>query len=127
MAKLPEPSKDIAARILAEVPFDRRLMGFRMTPRAGNTPMALYAFEEAVKFLHVDSLEDLLTPGGKGSVGYIDLGALKEWVEEVMGDKDLAAAIGEVIAEDSNYHDQANTVQGLMAERLSQCKHIVKT
>lgn len=126
MARLPEPSKDVATRILSEVPYNDRLIGFRMTPRSGNTPLSLYAFEEAVKFLHVDSLEDLLTPGSKGSVGYIDLEALKGWVSRVMDDQDLAAAIDEIVRNNDNYHDQANAVQTLMDERLQQCKEVVK-
>ncbi len=126
MAQLPKPTKDVATRILSEVGFDNRLVGFDMKPRAGNTPMSLYSFAEATNFLHVDSLDDLLIPGGRGSVGYIELAALQKWVDQVMGDKDLASAIGEAVKQNDCYHDQAIAVKELMAERLSQCKETMK-
>ena len=126
MAKLPEPTRDVAARILSEVDFDKRLIGYDMKPRAGNTPLSLYSFAEAVNFLHVDSLEDLMIPGARGSVGYIDLEALKNWVATVMGDEDLAAAIDEAVTQNDNYHDQAHAVKEVMMERLGQCKHAIK-
>ena len=126
MAKLPEPSKDVATRILSEVDFDHRLVGFDMKPRAGNTPMSLYSFTEATNFLHVDSFDELTIPGARGSVGYIDLTALQNWVDSVMEDKDLATAIEETVRQHESYHDQANAVKELLAERLSQCRNMVK-
>ena len=126
MTKLPEPSKDVATRILSEVDFDNRLIGFDMKPRAGNTPLSLYSFAEATNFLHVDGFDALTIPGAGGSVGYIDLAALQNWVNTVMGDKDLAEAIAETVKENESYHDQANAVKELLAERLHQCKEIGK-
>ena len=126
MTKLPEPSKDVAAKILSEVDFDNRLVGFDMKPRAGNTPLSLYSFTEATNFLHVDSFDELTIPGARGSVGYIDLKALQTWVDTVMGDKDLGAAIAETIERNESYHDQANAVKELLAERLNQCKKMVE-
>ena len=73
MVEFSEPSDELAARILGEVGFEERFVGTKMTPMAGNRVFSIYSFEEAVDFLHMDSLEDLLNVERHPSVGYLDL------------------------------------------------------
>ena len=76
MVRLPKPSRDVATRVLGEVSFEERLTGIKMRAMAGNQSLPIYSFEEAVNFLHMDSLDDLLRLGSKSYVGYMDLHAL---------------------------------------------------
>lgn len=121
MVKLSEPSMELAERLLSEVGFEERFVGTKMTPMAGNRVSSIYSFEEAVDFLHMDSLEDLLAVGGRSSVGYLDLDQLKRWVREVFGDKELAEEMGKEIKKSNSYMDKVKIIKQLMQQRLSQC------
>ena len=114
MVKLSEPSMELAARLLGEVGFEKRIVGVKMTPRAGNKVSSIYSFEEAVDFLHMDSLEDLLAVGGRSSVGYLDLDQLTRWVGEVFGDKELAEEMGKEIGKSNSYMDKVKIIKQLM-------------
>ena len=105
--------------------FEERFAGVKMMPMAGNRVSSIYSFEEAVEFLHMDSLEDLLTLGSRASVGYLDLDQLKKWVGDIFGDKELADEMGKEIKKTDNYMDRMKVVKQMMQERLRQCKEIV--
>ena len=117
-----EPNKDLAQKILSEVDSEERLVGFKMNPRAGNKPFSLYSLEEVVNFLQVDSMGELLTKGSRASIGYVDFQALQGWVSEVMGDKELAKAIGEEVERKDNYWHQVKVIKSLLEDRLNQCR-----
>jgi hypothetical protein len=124
MAKLSEPSKDLASRILREVDFEERFVGVKMTPMAGNRMTSIYSFQEAVDFLHMDSLEDLLAVGSHGSVGYLDLNHLKKWISDIFGDMELAEALDQGIGDGDSYMAGLEKAKDLMRERLEQCKAV---
>ena len=70
MVKLSEPSMELAEKLLREVGFEERVVGVKMTPRAGNRVSSIYSFEEVLGFLHTESLEDLLGVDTRSSVGF---------------------------------------------------------
>lgn len=125
MAKLSEPSAELASRLRREVEYKERLIGFKMTPMSGNRETSIYGFKEAVHFLHMDSLEDLMILGSGASVGYIDLQQLSRWVREVFGDAELAAEMDRQIAKNASYMENVLVLKKLMRQRLDQCKQIV--
>lgn len=126
MAALSEPSVELAAKILSEVADDQQLGGYRMTAGSGPTFFALHSLEAAVNLLGTDSIERLLSQGNRGSLGYIDPGVLKRWVDEVFGDHELAVAIGLEIDAGESYADRVGPIRALLAERLQQCRDLTE-
>lgn len=125
MAKLAEPSKDLAARLLSELDYEKRLVGYEMSPATGNAQRSLYSLQEAYDFLKMGEADDLLLRGGGALIGYLDLDELRQWVGDVLGDQDLAAAVGQAVADAENYRDRLLEVRQLVRERLDQCKAAV--
>jgi hypothetical protein len=113
MKKLLEPSKKLASRILTEVEFEDRLMGYRLRERTGPVAMTLYSFSEVVGLLN-DPLPR------------IDFNRLAQWIREVMGDAELAGKIQEVIEEDCGQQERLWRIKDLMEERLLHAKKIVE-
>ena len=124
MAKLSEPTMELAARILMEVGFHERIIGAKMAPMAGNRICSIYSFEEALDFLHMGSSDDILIRGKHSLVGYLDLEQLKIWVRDVFGDNALAEAIDKAVRKSSHYMGRVKSVKELMRQRLNQCKYI---
>lgn len=109
MEKLSEPEKSLRERVLKEVGFEERLIGYRMRERTGAIMVSLYSFEEVVHLLN-DRFPQL------------NLKRLEEWVREVMGDEELAVRIKGAIEQKSNDRDRTQCIRILMGERLCQCK-----
>ncbi len=108
MEKLTLPSKALATRILTEVGFEERLMGYRLHERTGAMSITLYSFEEVVGLLN-------------GPHPRIDFNRLEKWVREIMGDLELAGKIRELLKEDMSDRDRSSGIRDLMALRLHQC------
>ncbi len=122
---LSEPSKELATRLLAEVSFEERLRAANLTPMAGARQHSIYGFRQAVNFLRIEELEDLMAAGPRASIAYVDPDALRRWVAEVFGDTELADAIGGAIAEGTSYVETMRPVKELMEYRLSQCEAVL--
>ena len=108
MEKLTFPSKALAARIVTEVGFEDRLMGYRLRERAGAMSIPLYSFEEVVGLLN--------EPHPR-----IDFNRLETWVRDTMGDVKLAGKIRDLLREDISDRDRSLRIRDLMALRLHQC------
>ena len=121
MVSLPEPSREVALRVVSEVDFEERLLGVKMRSMVGNQEHFIYSVKEVIEFLRMEHVEDLLTPGSKEYVGYIDLNILEKWVAEIIRDKDLAEAIKEESERSNNFKDQVTSIKALIAERFNQC------
>ena len=114
MATLSTPNEDLAARVLREVDYPQRLVGYRMRERLGAIPVSLYSFEEVVHLL-----------GDK--CPYVNLQRLEEWIATVTQDSELAVAIARVTQEETNDRDRLSRIGPLMGERLCQCKKAVQS
>jgi len=114
MQTLSTPDEQLASRVLREVGFDQRLVGYRMRERTGPIPASLYSFEEVVHLLSDQS-------------PYVSLDRLQQWVETVTEDSELAAAIASVTEEETNDRDRMQRVGTLLGERLCQCKKAVQS
>lgn len=112
MQTLSMPDEHLRARVLREVGFDERLVGYRMRERTGPMPESLYSFEEVVHLL-----------GDK--LPYVSPEQLRQWVETITEDSELAAAVADVNEEETNDLDRLSRIRTLMAERLCQCKKAV--
>ncbi len=109
MKGLSEPANELATRILAEVGFEDRLIGYRLKERSGLMSITLYSFEEVVVLL-------------SDSNPRIDFNRLESWIRETMGDSELAGKVKQVIAVDTSGQDKSFLIRDLMIERLLQCK-----
>jgi hypothetical protein len=125
LSDLPEPSPELAAKLLGEVRYEERLMGFRMTPMAGALQHPIYGLRQAVGFLQIDSYEEVIAAGPRGSVPYVDPKALRSWVGHVFGDTELAEALGQAIDGGANYVETIRPIIDLLQQRLTQCEAVL--
>jgi hypothetical protein len=130
VVKLSQPSKELATRLLGKVSFKERLIGSVEHPSPGASDTSIYSFEEAAIFLDGGNLT------GKDYTRTIRFDALKKWVGETYGDKELAQAIGEITKEllgnwTVPYQRYLKSlvlikpVKELMLQRVKQCKEIM--
>ena len=81
MSVLSRPSRKLASRIVNEVDFEDRIIGYRLRERTGPLAMTLYSFEEVVTFL-------------RDPFPRVNFHALQSWINDVMGDGELALMHG---------------------------------
>lgn len=106
--QLSEPSEELAARLLARVGFNDRFTATMVHPHTGPLPITAYSFQEIANLLNAPGLQ-------------IDLKALATWLDEVVGDAELAARARETIDEGPQEHARSTT-NALVKERLEQCR-----
>ncbi len=114
MQTLSTPDAHLAARVLREVDFEQRLVGYRLRERTGPLPSSLYSFEEVVHLL-------------SDKFPFVSPERLQQWVATVTEDAELAAAIAGAIEEETNDVDRIAHIGALMAERLCQCKRAAES
>lgn len=125
MRELSNPTPELATQIMAEVEFPDRLVGYKMNPMSGYEQTSIYSLEEAVPFLYMDSLGQLLAKGNGGSMGYLDLPKLQQFVANALGDQELALAIQEEMDAAESYRDQIGPIRELIINRLEQCQEVL--
>ena len=108
---LSKPSKDLAAKILAEVNFENRFIGYKMRERSGTIRVTSYSFEEIVHLLN-------------DRMPQISLEVLGKWLREVMGDEELADKIAAIREKGESDLERILLARNLAETRLRQCKAI---
>lgn len=111
MKELKVPSRELAMRILSEVGFEDRLVGFSLRERTGPVPIIMYKFEEVVSLLN-------------HPYPRMDFNELEEWIRKAMGDKEMAEQIAEAIKKGKSDQERSHLIKELMEERLRQCKKL---
>ncbi|MHC4165406.1 MAG: hypothetical protein ACYSWQ_00415 [Planctomycetota bacterium] len=109
MQRLAEPDEQLVSRVLSEVGFEDRLIGYRMRERVGPIRASMYSFEEVVHLLN-------------DSFPCLSVKELIEWIEVVVKDEELAARIAEAVEQEGNDRDRMLRSRALMGERLCQCR-----
>jgi hypothetical protein len=127
LVELSQPSTELAARILAPVSFEQRLVGVKMTPMAGNVEQPIVSIPEAAAFLQMASLERVIAAGPRASVPYIDPKALQAWILDIFADQELSEAILEEVAKGTNYREQADSTRELLELRVEQARAVLET
>ncbi|MDY6935689.1 MAG: hypothetical protein SVZ03_15895 [Spirochaetota bacterium] len=112
MGRLSKPSKDLSSRIMTDVGFEERLIGYRLRARTGPLSISLYSFREVV-----DLLND---PHPR-----IDFNYLRKWIKDTMGDDELSNEIEVMIQKDISNHEKSLLIRNKMEERLLQCQKIL--
>lgn len=122
---LDAPSRELAQRLLnTEVGFDERLVGLKMSAKGGSNPTPLYRFVDAANFIHVGDYE-AAQRDNNATVGYIPPAGLAQWVEEIFGDAELAAAVREYEATGEYYGAIATPIKELLLGRIDQCRAVL--
>jgi len=112
MKELQRPSEDLAERMLAQVAFKDRLVGYQLHKRLGPTPVTLYSCGEVVGFL-------------SGGFPQIKVNKLETWIRETLCDTELADGIRELKNSVLNDQEKLLRIRNLMAVRLVQCQRTV--
>ena len=125
MGRLSEVTEELAMKLLSEVDFKLRFQGTKFHAMSGGVPVIFTELREVKDFLHVGSLNNLLTVGGGGTVNFVDWIKLKAWISDIFTDYELAEAIGKEIEKESSYIKTVGPIRELLEERLEQCKLIL--
>lgn len=109
---LPPPSPSTCARMLAVVPWADRLRAGRMKPPIGLIKNDVRSLQE---------LELLLEPAPSTLPG-LDFASAAAWVETVIGDTELAAAMREEAACDASYVQRCLGLHAIVRRRVAQVR-----
>ena len=112
MGKLRFPSNDLSKRILTEVDFEDRLVGFSLRERSGPVPVTMYSFVEVVSLLN--------DPHPR-----LDFNELETWIRKTMRDKELADQIADAVIKGNSDQNRSLRIKELLEERLDQCKRLI--
>ena len=123
-ARLSEVSRELADRMLSEVDFENRLIGWSMRQMSGSQATSIYSLQEVADFIKISELDKLFSPGSGGSIGYVDIEELTEWIDGVLGDSELAGAIHETYTGTCSYAEEINKARPLIVQRLKQCEEM---
>jgi hypothetical protein len=104
------PSKEISRRLLERVPYGNRLAAGRLLPPVGIIPGHVRSLQE----LHL-----LLAPDVRSLPG-INLNALADWLEGIIGDEELAEAVRAAARDAGSYAEGCLSVYELVGLRLEQ-------
>ena len=113
---LSPPSPRDAARMLVVVPWSERLRAGRMKPPIGLIRNDVRSLQE---------LELLLEPAPSTLPG-LDFAAAAAWVEGVIGDAALAAAMREEAARDASYVERCLGLHAIVRRRVEQVREAAR-
>lgn len=123
----PLPTPELVEHAMRELGYEDRLVGYKMTPSAGNAATDLYNLSQAVLFL-VGTPWDapMLSPGFKGALNWVDVSRLVSWLRQTVGDRELADAIAEQAIDLTSYKAQSDVIVSLVSERMLQYQDVMK-
>ena len=96
-----------------------------LTPMAGTRPVRLFGIEEAERFLVLHDGKTVALGGAWATVNYVDPTQLATWIGEVLGDRELSAAVLEIAATRKPYGFLVPDMKGLIASRIEQAKQVL--
>ena len=110
MEKLSEPDRNLVSRVLQEVGFAKRIVGYQVRERSGPMAKSLYSFTEVCAFLH-------------DQFPAIAFEELIRWLRDVMKDEELALKVAEAVEQGHSDYERTRRIGEMMEERLTQCKN----
>lgn len=110
MNDLKQPEPELLTRILSEVDFDQRLVGYRYRGRWSSIPADLYSVREVALLL-------------SDKCPAIELDRLEQWLRDTIGDTELADRVVAICQQSEvNDRERLQQVRALLDERLAQCR-----
>jgi hypothetical protein len=136
VAELPLPTSEMAAKFLHKVDYFQGFEAQKMEKTHGVTLIRILGMEDACRLLEVCSQifgQDAPAQRIEATTIYlVELFSLAQWIEETLGDKELAEAMRKELGEKptSDLMDDFTAflrahlkpVAGLVKQRLDQCK-----
>ena len=121
---LAAPSYEIAQAGLTSWDYDRSIVGATAAMMGANPSQRLYSLWEVEDFMKKP--EGMVDPLRieHDSIGYVNYELLASWVNDVIGDADLAVAIREVTSQESIYGKALPFIKDLLQERLAAYKKV---
>ncbi|MHB9002581.1 MAG: hypothetical protein ACYC6C_00765 [Coriobacteriia bacterium] len=114
--ELSAPTPDLRRNVESE----ERLVGIKMSVMGGANQTPLYSLASAADFLKIGTYEEAMRPNSQETIGYIDLGALEQWIRGVFGDEELADAIQSETAKGEAFGIVAPRIRELLQTRALQ-------
>jgi len=115
-----QPDAELAERAMRELSWAERLTISKMNPATGTENVDVYNLPHAVLHLFGTRWDRLLLDGSRAGIAYVDTARLIAWLSNVIGDRALADAVAECLAEDVSYEEKIEAIQPLFKERMSQ-------
>jgi hypothetical protein len=110
MNSLKQPEPDLITRVLGEVDFAQRLVGYRYRGRWSSIPADLYSVREVALLL-------------SDKCPAIELDRLEQWLRDTIGDTELADLVAAIVEQSEvNDRERLRQVRALLDERLAQCR-----
>ncbi len=107
-------NRELAEKILKEVPFENRFIAARMVMPSGMRRVAIRSLEEMYWFL---------SPARRSLPG-INLESMADWVEHHIGDTQTASDIRLLVCECSSQIEACKQVWTLLGERVDQAREV---
>lgn len=117
--RFPMPDKEAAAHALRELSWGEQFVASRVVPSKGGSDMYLYSLHSAAVFL-LSGDQAHIGKGADQMLLLIDVDRFIDWVEQVVGDVDLACALREECDPADPYRDRLAAVQRLLDLRMVQ-------
>ena len=115
---LPAPSIEQARMAFREVDYYHSILGATYSMMGGTTEQRCYSLKQVAAFLQMP--EDILDPyeGQHGTIGVVDFALLSDWIDDIIGDRDLSGAIRELIGQESTLGKVLPFIKELLQERI---------
>ena len=104
-------NKELAKRIVTKVSFNDRFIAGRLRHHSGVKRITAYSFEEVIAFFSQE-------------IPVIQFELLIQWIQEVIGDEELAKEITGIVKQKRDYFKSLEKIKTLMTARLEQSKKI---
>jgi len=121
---LAEPSIELAHKGLREYGFEQRFTITSMSQMGGTNPIWVYSVPEIEASVELVPLIDFDQVQQKGFT-YIDLPLLASWLEETVGDHELADGIRELLSQEEAFGKVLPFVKSLLQERVAAYRQCV--
>ena len=114
-----------AANLLRHVESTEALEAGILTPMAGTRPVRLFSIEEAERFLVLHDGAQVALGGAWATVNYVDPGQLATWIDEVLGDGELAGGLREITSSRKPYGFLVPEMKSAIALRIHEAKQVL--
>ncbi len=96
-----------------------------LTPMAGTRPVRLFSLDEVERFLTVHDGTEVALGGAWATVNYVEPSKLATWVDEILDDKELSAALDDIAKTRKPYGFLVPDLKMLIASRVDQLNDII--
>lgn len=122
---LTTPTLEQASFLTRTVDSTEAIVATVMSPSAGARAQHLFSLEMTERFLEARTIEDFEAVGLRLDIHYVDFGFLAQWLEEVVGDAELAGEVRALHETGEAFGLLVPRVKALLQERLKQCADVL--